>query len=712
MKYNRKQYFSFAVFLFLLVAIPITVRLAQTPQKAKQAASDQQPLENSFEEKGEYVPGEVIVKLKEHIEELSQSVSTDETNQQNVPLEFGKLNQQRTPRALQKIHTKYRIKTVEKVIKNAESPEKELSKLKQKFSDEINTNQRVIDEQKILSVDLSRIYKLSVDSTSSVEQIVQELSQDPAVEYAEPNYIAQHDFTPNDPFFPVIPAANNQWGLENPGRVGFLAYVVDSDIDASAAWDIQKGSPLVIVAVLDAGIIYTYPDLGGGIGATYKVVGGYDFVNEDPDPMDDNGHGTHVAGIIAASMNNAIGIAGTCPNCKLMAVKVCRMDGYCYSSDTIPGIYYAVNNGAKVVNASWGGAGFNQSMQDAINYAAANNVVVVASAGNNNTSVKHYPAAMNNVIAVAATQENDTKFNPSNYDDGTGWVDIAAPGSNILSTYLEVPVSCLPHETSLSGYAYCSGTSMAAPFVAGVAGLLLSQNPSWTSNMVTQQLKSSADNINAKNPGYENKLGAGRLNAHKALSVGVFNLLSPINNVFIKTANAALSWSAASGASSYTWQIYQANNSLYKSGTVTTTSVSVPLPAGKYLWRVTAKNAASSKQSSFAEFSIPIYKIKPLSTTQILYGTTQSFEWRPLHPLYTQFYFIIYNSANAPIYYKLIQSHMVEYTSGKLSLLLSSATNAGFVKGKSYTWQLIVSNGTGFTPPTDSTGTPQSFVLQ
>jgi thermitase len=253
----------------------------------------------------------------------------------------------------------------------------------------------------------------------------------PNVEFAEPNYIGRIAFTPNDPSF------GSQYGPQK--------------INCPTAWDLTQGNAGVVIAIIDTGIDAGHPDLAG------KLVPGYDFANNDSNPFDDNGHGTHCAGIAAVSTNNGIGIAGVGFNCSLMGVKVLNASGSGSFSAIANGITWATDNGADVINLSLGGSSGSSTLESAVNYANSRNVVVIAAAGNSNTSSVFYPAGYPVCIAVGSTDQNDNKSSFSNFGS---WVDVAAPGSSILSTYPG------------NRYATLSGTSMAAPHVAGQAGLL------------------------------------------------------------------------------------------------------------------------------------------------------------------------------------------------------------------------------------------------
>jgi parallel beta-helix repeat protein len=292
--------------------------------------------------------------------------------------------------------------------------------------------------------------------------------------YTEPNVRFKVDFTPNDPYW------LKQWG--------------PMKIEADYAWNITIGNPSVLVAVVDTGVDWGHPDLS----ANYVPLG-YDWVNNDPDPMDDNGHGTHVVGTIAAVIHNSIGIAGLA-QVRIMAEKVLDASGSGTSSDIARGIIHAVDRGAKIINLSLGSSVGSELLHEAVKYAYDHGVLVVAAAGNDATSAKHYPAAYNEVVAVSAVDELDHLAAFSNYGD---WVDVAAPGVNIYST--------VPDDS----YAYMSGTSMASPHVVGEAALIWSRFPNMTRDQVQAQLQYSADDLGE--PGFDVCYGFGRINARKAV---------------------------------------------------------------------------------------------------------------------------------------------------------------------------------------------------
>jgi thermitase len=309
---------------------------------------------------------------------------------------------------------------------------------------------------------------------SSVSTLVSEARLSKWASYIEPDVKMRADFTPNDPYW------LNQWG---PAK-----------IQADFAWNTTMGSASIIVAVIDTGIDWSHPDL-----APNYVPLGYDWVNNNPDPMDDNGHGTHVAGIIAAAINNSVGIAGLA-NVRIMAEKVLDKDGSGTSSDVALGIIHAVDSGAKIINLSLGATYPSEVLYEAVRYAFEHGVLVVAAAGNSASSAKEYPAGYDEVVAVSATTKSDSLASFSNYGD---WIDVAAPGVNIYSTFIN------------DSYAYLSGTSMASPHVAGVAALIWSEFPNMTRDQVWAQLQYTADDIGA--PGFNIYYGFGRINAKKAV---------------------------------------------------------------------------------------------------------------------------------------------------------------------------------------------------
>ncbi|MBU2632875.1 S8 family peptidase [Patescibacteria group bacterium] len=323
------------------------------------------------------------------------------------------------------------------------------------------------------------------------EKVAFALSHNPNVEYAELDYMAQALMTVDDPYF------STQWGLENTN---------DADIDAPAAWDITKGNE-TIVAILDSGVSKNHPDVSAQV-----VV---DRANYSDSATDDDvyGHGTHVGGIVAAMTNNGVGVAGVCPDCKLMSVKVLNDSGSGAYSWIANGITYAANHGAKVINMSLGGSRKSITLENAVNYAWNKDVVVVAAAGNSGNQSKTYPGAYTNAIAVAATDNQDKKASFSEYGS---WVDVAAPGVSIYSSWNDNSSPSNPQPDCISAtecYKYASGTSMSTPMTAGVVALIWSTNKYTTASQVRNRLEVTADKI----AGTGTYWSAGRVNAFNAV---------------------------------------------------------------------------------------------------------------------------------------------------------------------------------------------------
>jgi serine protease len=321
----------------------------------------------------------------------------------------------------------------------------------------------------------------------ATRRLLQRLQREALVEYAHPNYQFQAAFVPNDPLY------SQQWNLRA--------------IRMPEAWEISQGEG-VTVAVVDTGVTRV-PDL-----AQTEFVKGYDFVDDDEDPTDLNGHGTHVAGTLAQSTNNALGVAGVAFKAKIMPVRVLDANGFGSLSDVVEGIRYAVDHGATVINLSLGSRASARLMEEAIAYAHSKGVTVVAAAGNENSSQVSYPARYPHVIAVSATGPDGTKAPYSNYGVG---VDIAAPGGAKTPEHPEYGIlqqTINRRNPDEPVFAYFQGTSMAAPHVAGVAALIQAQGIK-DPDKVEAILKMSAAPV----PGdKQNFYGAGLLDAARALA--------------------------------------------------------------------------------------------------------------------------------------------------------------------------------------------------
>lgn len=391
----------------------------------------------------------------------------------------------------------------------------------QKDLDQLNRENGARTEEDLPRSDVNVV---DLPRNLSVGEAVEVYEEDPDIEYAEPDYLIEpvQAKSANDSYYSRL------YGLNNTGQDGGLA---DADIDAPEAWGDTTGSSGTIVAVIDEGVDVDHPDLRNNIwrnadevpdngrdddGNGYvDDVNGWDFYNDDesvydPDPVNGSGdeHGTHVAGTIAAEGDNGRGITGVNWQARIMSLKFLGPRGG-YTSDAVEALNYAVANGARISNNSWGGGGFSQALSDAITRADRAGHLFVAAAGNsgvNTDNTRHYPSGYTNpnVVSVAATDRFDRLASFSNF--GTSTVDVAAPGVSILST--------LPN----GGYGSYSGTSMAAPHVTGVAALLKSQNAGLDDADLKSKILKSADsksNLEGKT------VTGGRLNAAGALDARV-----------------------------------------------------------------------------------------------------------------------------------------------------------------------------------------------
>jgi thermitase len=331
------------------------------------------------------------------------------------------------------------------------------------------------------------------------------------IELAQLDNVGSIAAVPNDPSF------NLQWDMHNVGQmIGGIAGTADADIDAPEAWDIHTGSASTIIAVLDTGVQANHPELSG------KVISGVDTLgplgppaNFGTDTSDLHGHGTHCAGIAAASGNNGVGVAGVNWNAKILAVRVTMANGSANQVDTAEGVIWAADNGADVISMSlqFYGSAVVQ-LESAVAYAYDGGVLPVAAAGNRpNEGLGHvaWPARYEKCMAIAGTTNTDTRWFDNMFSgscDGPE-VDVAAPAKDVRNLWRN------------SGYNTQTGTSMATPHVSGLAALLISYNPALSVPQIEDIIRDSAEDVNAAtNPGFDNFLGHGRINLAAALLEG------------------------------------------------------------------------------------------------------------------------------------------------------------------------------------------------
>jgi subtilisin family serine protease len=391
-----------------------------------------------------------------------------------------------------------------------------IEKIVQRLNDEIEDRIEAVDGLEVIED----------ENGQNAESVVAQYRALPEVEYAEANSEINLDHDDaghkhvhaDDEFF------FRQWGLFNSGQNGGKA---GADISAMRAWALTSGSNQTVVAVLDSGVDYSHPDLADNIWTRPPIIKayqdddltsdgpiddlhGFNLVEDNGDPMDDNGHGTHCAGIIGAEGGNGLGVAGVNWHVKIMPLKFMDENGSGTTRDAIEAINYVIDRrhagvNVRVISASWGSTIKSRALEDVIRKAGDEGILFVAAAGNSssdNDRAPHYPASYDlpNVISVAAVNRNDELASFSNY--GARSVQVAAPGEEILSTWLE-------HD-----FKELKGTSMATPFVSGVAALILSQTPNITVSELRARILKSVDPI----PSLKGKVSSGgRINAAKAV---------------------------------------------------------------------------------------------------------------------------------------------------------------------------------------------------
>ena len=380
----------------------------------------------------------------------------------------------------------------------------------------------------------NRLYVLKFKQSTVIEVVVEELKQLASkipLDFVEPDFIGKSSgvkkVIPNDTYF------SYQWSLNNNGSFSMSPAKSGADIDMEEAWALQTGDTGIIVGVLDSGVKIDHPDFAGRIWKNYSEtaangldddadgyiddVNGWNFAYGNNNVMDDEGHGTNVAGIIGAKSNNGLGYTGVDWKCKIMTLKTQDSAGYGYYSAWVSAIYYAVAKGARVLNMSVGGTSSSTAVNNAVSYAIANKVVIVACMMNTNSNTPYYPAKCADVIAVGATNPNDTRCNPFFWSATSGsnygsHISVVAPGNYIYG----------PNHKSNTDYSwYWGGTSQATPHVAGLVALLLAQDSTRTPAQLKLVIESTAKDqvglATEDTPGWDQYYGYGRINAYKAL---------------------------------------------------------------------------------------------------------------------------------------------------------------------------------------------------
>jgi subtilisin family serine protease len=472
--------------------------------------------------------------------------------------------------------------------------------------------------------EISRTYLLELGSlpNNDLTRILNDFRADANVEFAEENKVVSVSFTPNDPYF----LSSGSWGQSYDDLWGI------KKIGASAAWDTTAGAG-IIVAVVDTGIDYNHPDIASNIwintgeipnngidddgNGFVDDVRGWDFIGssyqnptQSNNPIDHFGHGTHVAGTIAASGNNGIGVIGVAWQAQVMAVKGLDDNGNGIDSTLSNALIYAVNNGADVISNSWAGQGTSLTIADAVSYAYNLGAVVAAAAGNSSDDARnYYPANLPQVITVAATDHNDVQAYFSNWGDK---IDVAAPGVDILSlraagTSMGTPVD--------ANYTRADGTSMATPHVSGLAALILSQYPAYSNEDVRQVIRVSA--LSLGTPGFDLNYGYGRINAASAISVPdavEAKILSPVDGTHVNgpvtisgvargSTFAQYRLEYGAGQSPTAWTLIQSSSSPVAGGTLGIFDPTI-IPDGFYVIRLTAYDLSNNAFTDRIELAV------------------------------------------------------------------------------------------------------------
>ena len=362
---------------------------------------------------------------------------------------------------------------------------------------------------------LHQYYKLDFKNPVDISNLINELKALPTIEDVEVNYIKKINITPNDPYY------SSQWAHENNGQAvsnnGNNVGTPDCDTDTNQAWDITTGDDDIIIAILDTGVS-EHEEFTG------RLLEGYDFINNDNDPYDDNGHGTACAGIAAAEGNNATGISGVCWDCLILPIKIMTFDGYGDDVTIADGLQWSADNGAHVISMSLGGGGYVSYFNNAINYATSIGSIVFAASGNDNGGSISYPSGYDNCLSVGALSPCNERKSPSSCDGENFWGSNYGDGLNFLAPGVRI------HTTSNSGgyTTTFNGTSSACPHAAGIAGLIFSADQTLSPESVKIIMEQSADDLGAN--GYDIQTGHGRLNAFSALAMIVSGPVIDLSN--------------------------------------------------------------------------------------------------------------------------------------------------------------------------------------
>ena len=587
-----------------LALIMLTAILMGQPRDKKSFAS---AVEQEIG-KEEFLSNEILVKLKKP--------ASDKIKSATRPNRVG-------VRSIERINEELEVEGFERVIpekKNESKKDEVLDWYKVEIPGKKTKIKGDFDEE---TAKIKSTHPASV----KLQEAIDHFNADPNVESVEPNFVVKILLTPNDPYY----SSSGSWGQSYRDLWGM------PKIDAASAWDQNTGSTSIIVADIDTGVDRNHPDIaanmwvnsgetpnngidddGNGYIDDYY---GWDWVNNDGDPMDDHGHGTHVAGTIAAVGNNATGVVGVNWTSKIMALKFLSASGSGSLSNGIAALRYAADMGAKISSNSWGCACNSAAMDDAVKYEHDRGMVMVAAAGNNNgDTLDHSPSSADRAIAVAATDYLDRKASFSNWGER---VDVAAPGVNILSLKAAVSPMCSASKTVGTRYCRVSGTSMAAPHVSGLAALLWANNSSLTNEEIRQIIRAGSDDLGSV--GKDRDFGYGRINANGSMSLTGSRYMRPIiTTPSSRTTISGSSYNVLGGVAgprfvSYklevglgrnpsSWTTVKDSTTQVSSGVLATVDTTA-LADGDYIFRVTATDT-NSKKYQFQVHDIKIDNVR------------------------------------------------------------------------------------------------------
>ncbi len=496
--YKNKVFLAAIIIASVLTSIPSSYAVLADNSQEKKASVDDQAIDLS--DQPMFSSNELLIRLKSSSKDfIKKSPKSDNTG----------------ITSLNALNKKYRVSKFEQVAKKGAKSNKE-SQLFNWYRIAFEVPKKTISKK---SAEFGRF-----------KEIMESYKSDPSIDIVEPNYIVTIFLTPDDPYY----SSTGSWGQSYSDLWGIRK------INPEPAWNQATGSSAPIVAGIDTGVDRNHEDLKDNMWVNTAEISnngidddsngyvddyyGWDWANNDNDPMDDHGHGTHTAGTIAAVGNNSIGVVGVNWKSRIMALKFLNSGGSGFLDNGIKALQYAADMGARVSSNSWGCTCNSQAMDDAVQYEHDRGMVMVAAAGNSNADALDFsPASADGAITVAASDYNDAKASFSNWGQK---IDVIAPGVDILSTRATVNPMCTASRTVGTNYCRVSGTSMATPHAAGLAALILSKNPNLTNEEVRQIIRTGAVDLGV--PGKDSSFGYGRINANNSISISTNTPLSPI----------------------------------------------------------------------------------------------------------------------------------------------------------------------------------------